>query len=100
MQKMGVVVRVALKVVGRVLVMSGGADGVGDSGEGGGGGLAGDAGAGRWQDRWWKWQWMELKVAEVVVGAAVVEVTVHPAGLTLFYSGDGRCPWPTHRAMR
>lgn len=35
---------------------------------------------------------MGLKVAEVVVGAAVFEVTGHPAGLTLFCLGDGRCP--------
>lgn len=45
---------------------------------------------GGWQDRWWKWQWMELKVAEVTVGVTVL----HQAAPSLFCSGVGRCQCP------
>lgn len=63
-----------MKVEGRAMVRQEGSTkrvtvAMGEGGPGGG------AHVGGWRDRWRKWQWMELKVAEVTVGVTVLEAT-------------------------
>lgn len=57
----------------------------------GGGGSGVGACVGRRQDRWWQWQWLGLQVAEVVVGAMVLDVTERQARPSLA-SGGGQVP--------